>query len=137
MSEGALSPMRESSPAAIVPQKRPLENDHQPSVPSPLNTNLAQDDMPSRSSRAKKESLKKRESTKPISTPKAKLPLKNEPDLPEPYIYKFGAPKAADFEAPQLPTLNYVHSITTSDGSVIEFNEVPDQSVCPSGSLAT
>src|ERR1700710_17192 len=68
------SPKREATPSILppitsIPQKRALEDDHQPAVSSPLNPDFKpskpQDDAPlarERASRAKKESLKKRES---------------------------------------------------------------------------
>ena len=60
----AQPPLRASTP--LIPAKRALEDDHTPSIPSPLNPDAAARPRPARAQareqREKKDSLKKRES---------------------------------------------------------------------------
>ena len=80
----AESPPR-GSPPANIPLKRPHEDEHAPSISSPLNPN-AVSRAPQREQRTKKESLKKREATAPSATPTSggskigKKPIKSESD---------------------------------------------------------
>ncbi|KAI9731103.1 MAG: hypothetical protein M1818_007961 [Claussenomyces sp. TS43310] len=122
------SPRRELTPA--LPQKRVLEDDHQPAVSSPLNPSF-KDEPAARVARAKKESLKKREakggSHAPESsraTPDPKSPRKEKTTL-APMRYKLPPPKLSDFEAPRSPVFTPHHTITTPDGT-IEFNETSE-----------
>lgn len=131
---------RSTSPIASVPQKRALEDDHQPSIPSPLNPEFPRqrDDAPAardRAARAKKESFKKRESkgpngaTESRATPDPKSPSKqrlSESHL-APMRYKLAIPKIADFSVPQGPTFIPHHTIDGPDGQRIEFQEAQDQ----------
>lgn len=147
MSTGEASPSPEatppgSNPISVLPQKRALEDDHQPAVSSPLNPDFkSKDDAPlarERASRAKKESLKKRESkagsiapdTSARATPDPKASTskskKNENDL-APIRYKLPPPKSTDFEAPRGPIFIPAHTKTTPDGTQIQFNETTDQ----------
>jgi COMPASS component BRE2 len=145
MSAGDASPQREATPTSnpiSLPQKRALEDDHQPAVSSPLNPDFKakQDEAPlarERASRAKKETLKKRESKAGSSapdisaraTPDPKGPSKKQKksDAPAPIRYKLPPPKITDFEAPRGPIFTPSHTKTNSDGSEIQFNETTDQ----------
>lgn len=131
---------RSTSPIASVPQKRALEDDHQPSIPSPLNPEFPRqrDDAPAardRAARAKKESFKKRESkgpngaTESRATPDPKSPSKQRPSESHlaPMRYKLAIPKIADFSVPQGPTFIPHHTIDGPDGQRIEFQEAQDQ----------
>jgi COMPASS component BRE2 len=149
MSTDENAPKREPTPTipipmASLPQKRVLEDDYQPAVSSPLNPDFKapkQDEAPlarERASRAKKESLKKRESKggslapdtsaratpDPKSTPKKH---KRNASAPAPMRYKLPPPKSTDFEAPRGPIFVPSHTKTTADGSEIQFNETTDQ----------
>ncbi|KAK0112166.1 hypothetical protein ONS96_001424 [Cadophora gregata f. sp. sojae] len=146
MSAGEASPHREatpttSTPISSIPQKRALEDDHQPAISSPLNPDFKsklQDDAPlarERASRAKKESLKKRESkagslapdssARATPDPKSAKSKKSEPDL-APIRYKLPPPKSTDFEAPRGPVFIPADTRTAPDGSEIQFNETTD-----------
>lgn len=165
MSTGAPSPQREFTPnqtpilppgtatailpgavpASSIPPKRALEDDHQPAVSSPLNPDFRpskpQDDAPlarERASRAKKESLKKRESkggafateSSSRSTPDPKAPStkhKRKESALAPIRYKLASPKAEDFEPPKGPIFVQAHKKTAPDGTVIQFNETAEQ----------
>jgi COMPASS component BRE2 len=155
MSSGAPSPQPESTPsyppilpgttpASSIPQKRALEDDHQPAVSSPLNPDFKpskpSDDAPlarERASRAKKESLKKRESKGPLasessarSTPDPKGPTtknKKKGSAPAPMRYKLPPPKTTDFEAPRGPIFIEAHEKIAPDGSTIAFRETTEQ----------
>lgn len=130
---------RSISPIASVPQKRALEDDHQPSIPSPLNPEFPRqrDDAPAardRAARAKKESFKKRESKGPTitesrATPDPKSPSKQRPSEQHlaPMRYKLATPKISDFNVPQGPTFVPHHTIDGPDGQKIEFQEATDQ----------
>lgn len=120
------SPKRELTPAT----KRVLEDDHQPSVSSPLNPDYAKD-VPmarERASRAKKESLKKRESTRgPTAgegrnTPDPKSKKKKDKYL-APQRFKLPPPRPEDFEAPQGPIFTPHHK--SQNG--LEYYELSDQ----------
>jgi COMPASS component BRE2 len=134
------------NPVSTLPQKRALEDDHQPAVSSPLNPDFKpsklQDDAPlarERASRAKKESLKKRESkggslapdTSARATPDPKASTSNKRNrrgsIPTPIRYKLPPPKSTDFEAPRGPILIPSHTKTAPDGTKIQFNETTDQ----------
>ncbi|KAH6716181.1 hypothetical protein DL95DRAFT_393468 [Leptodontidium sp. 2 PMI_412] len=146
MSAGEPSPQREatptsSTPISSIPQKRALEDDHQPAVSSPLNPDFKskpQDDAPlarERASRAKKESLKKRESkagslapdssARATPDPKSSKSKKTEPDL-APIRYKLPPPRSTDFEVPRGPVFIPADTRTAPDGSEIQFNETTD-----------
>lgn len=145
-----------SFPATSIPQKRVLEDDHQPAISSPLNPDfkpkiedapLAKDvplakDAPlakERASRAKKESLKKRESkggslapdsTSARATPDPKtVSHKNKKRKEElaPTRYQLPPPRPSDFEVPRGPIFIPAHTKTLQDGTVIQFNETSDQ----------
>jgi COMPASS component BRE2 len=145
------SPQRESTPSkstpiSSLPQKRALEDDHQPAISSPLNPDFKpskpQDEAPlarERASRAKKESLKKRESkggslapdtsARGTPDPKASQPHKHKRNssIPTPIRYKLPPPKTSDFEAPRGPIFIPSHTKTAPDDSEIQFNETTDQ----------
>lgn len=151
MSTDEDSPKREATPTIptpmlSLPPKRALEDDHQPTVSSPLNPDFKsskQDEPPfarERVSRAKKESLKKRESkggslapdTSARATPDLKsIPKKQkkENNVLAPMRYKLPPPKVTDFEAPRGPIFVPSHTKQAPDGSEIQFNETTDQYV--------
>jgi COMPASS component BRE2 len=143
------SPARELTPS-MIPQKRVAEEDHQPSVSSPLNpevTRFLKDDTPlakERIARSKKESLKKRESkggslaaesnARATPDPKAKATNKQKngtgtstPIVLGPQMYKLPLPKPADFEPPRGATLIPARTFTGLDGSEIQFYTISDQ----------
>lgn len=142
MSTDGASPKRESTPLATpissIPQKRALEDDHQPAISSPLNPDFKPkvEDAPlvrERAARAKKESLKKREakggSSAPDTaraTPDPKSSKKYDNVL-APTRYSVPAPKLSDFDAPRGAILVPSHTIKSPDGSEIQFNETTDQ----------
>lgn len=147
MSTEEPSPQSEPTPLApnpigTIPQKRALEDDHQPAVSSPLNPDFkVSADAPlarERASRAKKESLKKRESKSgPIAqdasaraTPDPKAsPHKNRRRSSDaaPLRYKLPPPRITDFEAPRGPIFISSHTKISPDGKEIQFNETSDQ----------
>ena len=143
------SPQREltpstSTPIPSIPQKRALEDDHHPTVSSPLNPDFkaskAQDDAPlarERASRAKKESLKKRESKGGVAiessaraTPDPKASThkhKKDREALAPLRFPLPPPKPADFEAPRGPIFTPTDSKVAPDGTEIQFEETSDQ----------
>jgi hypothetical protein len=151
MSTGEKSPKRELTPTipttlASIPQKRVLEDDHQPAVSSPLNPDFkapkpedVSHTRDGRVSRPKKESLKKRESkagshapdssARATPDPKSNIPQKQKrrTSIPAPIRYKLPPPKATDFESPRGPVFIAAHTKTAPDGSEIHFNETTDQ----------
>lgn len=145
MSAEGSSPKREPTPSApisSIPQKRALDDDHQPAVSSPLNPDFkpkTENDAPlarERASRAKKESLKKRESKAGSSAPESNgrstpdpysKKIKKEDNIISPMRYKLAPPRIADFEPPRGGTFVPDHTKVAPDGSLIQFNEVQDQ----------
>jgi COMPASS component BRE2 len=150
MSTEGQSPQRELTPSIPVPPpsippKRALDDDHQPAVSSPLNPDFKssklQDDAPlarERASRAKKESLKKRESKggslapEPSARPTPDLKAsttskhKRNASTAAPLRYKLPPPKTTDFEAPRGPIFTPHHTIISPDGLQIQFHETSD-----------
>jgi COMPASS component BRE2 len=143
------SPKRESTPTSVplssIPQKRALDEGHSPAVPSPLNPevklssdSLAPDDATQasrfKSSRTKKESLKKRESkganvggesARATPDPKtSKTPVQSESS---PLRYKLAPPKPSDFDLPRGPVMTSHHEVSVPNGDTIEFFETSDQ----------
>lgn len=129
---------RSISPVASLPQKRPLEDDHQPSAPSPLNPDFPRhrDDAPSRdrAARAKKESFKKRDAKGPSATESRATPDPKSPSKQKlvqshlaPIRYKLATPKITDFDVPQGPTFVPHHTIDGPDRNNIVFQEATDQ----------
>lgn len=128
-----------------IPQKRVLDDDHQPAVSSPLNPDFKPartDDAPlarERASRAKKESLKKRESkggsfapdySSARATPDPKpspQKKKNQKDALAPMRYSLPPPRTADFEVPRGPIFVPFEVKTAPDGTKIQFNATEDQ----------
>ncbi len=151
MSGDEPSPKREATPSASspitsIPQKRALDDDHQPAVSSPLNPDFKapklQDDTPlarERTSRAKKESLKKRESkagshapdsnTRATPDPKATSKPRSKGAALAPIRYKLPPPKITDFDTPRGPVFTPSHIKTGPDGAEIQFHETSDQYV--------
>ncbi|TVY34315.1 Set1 complex component [Lachnellula subtilissima] len=150
MSTGEQTPKREATPSTAVPisaipPKRAPDDDHQPTVSSPLNPDFKPsrppDDAPlarERASRAKKESLKKRESkggshaseTGGRATPDPKASTshkhKRKGSPPAPIRYKLPPPKSTDFEAPRGPVFIPAHTKKAPDGAEIQFQETTD-----------
>jgi len=138
---------REPTPsvsATSIPQKRVLEDDHQPTVSSPLNPDFKPkiEDAPlakERASRAKKESLKKRESkggslapdtASARATPDPRAvshKKKKQKEELAPTRYQLPPPRPSDFEVPRGPIFTPAHTKTLQDGTVIQFNETSDQ----------
>ena len=92
---------RPGTPSATIPLKRNFDDEHAPSVSSPLNPNAPAAQQPkARQQREKKETLKKRESVSAgRSTPEAaskKRKLEDErPGAPSPIRYNHELPKQA------------------------------------------
>jgi len=138
---------REPTPsfsATSIPQKRVLEDDHQPAVSSPLNPDFKPkvEEAPlakERASRAKKESLKKRESkggslapdtssARATPDPRTVSHKKKKPkEELAPTRYQLPPPRPSDFEVPRGPIFIPAHTKTLPDGTVIQFNETSDQ----------
>lgn len=141
------SPKREPTPTSIplssIPQKRALDEGHSPAIPSPLNPEVKSlSDLPSddavqatrfKSSRAKKDTLKKRESkganhggdsARATPDPKSKPPVQSEQS---PLRYKLAPPKPSDFELPRGPVMTFHHEVSGPNGEAIEFFETSDQ----------
>jgi len=139
------SPKRESTPSVpTIMSSLPQLDGHQPTVSSPLNPDFKPskiDEAPlarERASRAKKESLKKRESKgnslAPDASARATPDPKSNPQkhkrrgsIPAPIRYKLPPPKITDFEAPRGPIFVASHTKIAPDGSEIQFNETTDQ----------
>lgn len=148
--KGELTPS--STPMASIPQKRALEEDHTPSVSSPLNPEprppAATDAKPSKPQsaedappattrdkpvRAKKESLKKRESkglgpeaASGRATPDPRV-KEGPPSTSSPLRYKLAPPKPSDFERPKGPLFTPHHQTLGLDGKPIQFYETSEQ----------
>ncbi|KAI0011620.1 hypothetical protein F4779DRAFT_192309 [Xylariaceae sp. FL0662B] len=133
-------------PISSLPQKRALEDDHAPPVSSPLNPKPTPDVKLSKTqshddisamarekpSRAKKESLKKRESkaghgadsSRATPDPKAKDLLSH--NEYSPLRYKLAPPKPSDFEPARGPVFAPHHEVPAPDGSTIQFHETSE-----------
>ncbi|KAH8667507.1 hypothetical protein BGZ60DRAFT_470317 [Tricladium varicosporioides] len=133
-----------STPISSIPPNRALEADHQPTVSSPLNPDVKrekQEEAPvarERAARAKKESLKKRESkggslapetnSRATPDPKSNSSFKNKKKENAPALirYKLPPPKITDFEAPRGPIFLEAHTKIGPDGTEIQFNETSE-----------
>lgn len=92
-----------------------------------------------RAARAKKESLKKRESkggslapesnSRATPDPKSSSSFKNKKKENAPALirYKLPPPKTTDFEAPRGPIFLEAHTKVAPDGTEIQFNETSEQ----------
>src|SRR2546421_1136684 len=127
------SPKPEHVHAPTIPQKRTLDDEHTPTVSSPLNpdfpssskTSRTQDKPGSgRTTREKKESLKKREAKGSSSvadsrrTPERSVGGKHgstefSQSSLAPLRYKLPSPKITDFEAPGGPQMTFHHAKTS------------------------
>lgn len=134
-------------PSSAFAQKRTLEDDHQPAISSPLNPEFkvqktgdeTSGGIRERASRAKKESLKKRESKAGSLAPEGNARATTDPrasaankkkaaiNCITPLRYKIPPPKLPDFEAPRGPTLIPSHTKVAPDGVKIQFHETTDQ----------
>ncbi|KAI9792376.1 MAG: hypothetical protein M1835_007881 [Candelina submexicana] len=138
------SPRRSATPS--IPQKRTLEDEHVPAVPSPLNPDVSatrsragRERAPAREQREKKESLKKRESKGPstagnsgrggtpdgISSKRKTKGASAAATTLAPLRYNLPAPKATEFSAPRGPTFTH-HSTKTDCGQETEIYETSD-----------
>jgi COMPASS component BRE2 len=144
------TPRREATPPgwtthSSLPQKRAIEDDHSPAVSSPLNPEVkptkVQVQVPeeapgmSREKRAKKESLKKRESKgavgwadgpRDVADPKHHRGILPSEVSPHRYI---SVPKPSHFEPARGPVFTSHHDVPGPDGTTIEFMETSDQYV--------
>lgn len=138
------APKRESTPTgslSSIPHKRPLEEGHSPAVSSPLNAEVkpfepqqppedaSQPNRP-KPSRAKKDTLKKREALAGdghFAAPDPKSSREPEQSDSGPLRYKLAPPKTSDFELPRGPILTPHHEVAASDGRRIEFFETSEQ----------
>jgi COMPASS component BRE2 len=100
---------RGSTPSAVVPLRRPLEEDHAPAVSSPLNPNpdaAARSSRPARppprEQREKRETLKKREASANArgNTPNPKS-KQNGVSTPSPMRFSIPEPKVSDYDPPK------------------------------------
>lgn len=144
MASDVESPKREATPTASlssIPQKRAIDEDHSPAVPSPLNpenkpSDSQQPEDASQSNRqkparTKKDTFKKREARngdRASATPDPKAASK-EPIQSEngPLRYKLAPPKQSDLNLPRGPVMTSHHQVTTQDGQTVEFFETSDQ----------
>lgn len=145
MASEAEIPKREPTPTSSlssIPQKRALEEDHVPAVPSPLNpdvkppgkTQTNEEMAPvtrDKPARVKKETLKKRESKGAFggdSSRETPDPKHRDPPLNEssPLRFKLAPPKPSDFEPPRGPVFTQHHEVEGPDGN-IEFFETSEQ----------
>ncbi|KAI1813708.1 hypothetical protein GGS20DRAFT_577372 [Poronia punctata] len=137
-------------PQSGLPQKRALEDDHAPSVSSPLNPNpeaklvktQSQDDSAlattrDKPARNKKETLKKRESkagaggggvggdnsSRATPDPKMKEPFINDSS---PLRFKLAPPRLTDFEPARGPVFTHYYDVPAPDGSKIQFYETSE-----------
>lgn len=137
------SPKHEPTPVgplSSIPTKRAFEDDHSPAVPSPLNPDgraneqhVLDEASASRvkSSRAKKDSFKKRESKGGESgraTPDPK-PVTREPREGDsgPLRYTLPPPKESDFELPRGAVLTLHHGVVGANGEETNFFETSDK----------
>ncbi|KAI1161756.1 hypothetical protein F5B18DRAFT_424227 [Nemania serpens] len=134
--------------APMIPQKRVLEDDHAPSISSPLNPNPSlqpHDDSAvmgrDKPSRAKKESLKKRESKaggggaggasggggadSSRASPDPKI-RDRVPSEFSPLRFKLAPPKPSDFDPARGPIFTHHHDIPVPDGSILQFFETSE-----------
>lgn len=136
---------RGSTPSAVAPLRRPLEEDHAPAVSSPLNPNpdAAARSRPARppprEQREKRETLKKREASASArgNTPNPKS-KQNGLSTPSPMRYSVPEPKVADYEVPKdgIFASHEPNPIFTPDGQT-ELKKPVDQLVplyCPAAS---
>src|SRR4051794_38132065 len=143
------SPKPEHVYTPAIPQKRALDDEHTPTVSSPLNpdftssskTSRTQDKSGSnRATREKKESLKKRES----KGGSAAVDLRRTPERSvggklisptteshqsslAPLRYKLPSPKVTDFDAPGGPQMTFHHTKKPVEGTQIDFYEATEQ----------
>lgn len=122
-----------STPTVIPPERRPLEVDHAPAIPSPLNPAAAKAPkapVREREQREKKESLKKREASGNSrgSTPDVKGKKGKGPVVPSPMRYSIPEPKTHDYDPPKDPILTSHEPLPflTPDGRV-ELKKPIDQ----------
>jgi len=145
-------PQREQAPsgAAIppsIPQKRAVDDDHNPLVSSLLNPDTkpvqrvqlqAPDEAQttvSREKRAKKDSLKKRESKGAApglsessrATPDPKAQREIPPEEMAPLRYKLAPPKPSDFEQARGPVFTSHNEVQDPEGKTIAFLETSEQ----------
>lgn len=143
MSSDTEAPKREPTPGTTIssiPQKRALDDDHSPAVPSPLNPDVGRsaetqliDEPPqpnrSKPARTKKETFKKREAKGGDSgraTPDPKAAKEPVQSASGPLRYKLAPPKPTDFDLPRGPVLSLHHEIESCDGEPVEFFETSD-----------
>ncbi|KAI9681539.1 MAG: hypothetical protein M1817_002824 [Caeruleum heppii] len=142
----------EDVPSTTLPKKRPLEEDHAPSVPSPLNPDTPSTTTKAKPSnskapihrepREKKETLKKREAkgTTPSAptdnaraTPEkltnshgpSKQAKATQPTAMAPLRYKLAPPRPSDFDLPRGPVLT-PHHCKLRLGCQIQFYETSE-----------
>ncbi|GAP82752.1 putative SPRY domain-containing protein [Rosellinia necatrix] len=159
-------PKRQITPIPVpvlpstIPQKRVLEDDHAPSIPSPLNPNQnlniqSYDDSNTiardKPTRAKKESVKKRESKAGVgigvgsaalngaggggsgggsidssrATPDPKFGERI-PSESSPLRFKLAPPKPSDFDPARGPIFTHHHDVPTPDSSILPFFETSE-----------
>ena len=126
------SPDRRSTTPSVIPQKRAVEDEHVPAVPSPLNPNPGKPKAaPVREQREKKESLKKREAKggpdSRSGTPDPRAPPERRLSDTGPLRYKLAPPKPSDFDLPRSPITTLHHEVAVGDGAAIEFFETSEQ----------
>ncbi|RYC56265.1 hypothetical protein CHU98_g9944, partial [Xylaria longipes] len=141
-------------PISALPQKRVLEDDHAPPIPSPLNPNQnpntnpqSHDDLATmardKPARTKKDTLKKRESKAGggtgagagaaggggIDSSRATPDPKTKEPVPSefsPLRYKLAPPKPADFDPARGPIFTHHHEVPAPDGSLVQFYETSE-----------
>jgi COMPASS component BRE2 len=133
MADGQSHPAALASPLSAIPPARRPEEDHTPTVSSPLNpARPAKPPAPAREQREKKESLKKRESTAAGrgNTPdaKSKAKAKAVSSVPSPMRFSIAEPKHTDYDPPKdiIFASHDPNPIYTPDGQA-ELKKPTDQ----------
>jgi COMPASS component BRE2 len=131
MAEGQSPPAALASPLSAIPPARRPEEDHIPTVSSPLNpARPPKPPAPAREQREKKESLKKRESAAagPAKTPDAKSKAKAVSAVPSPMRFSIAEPKHTDYDPPKdiMFASHDPNPIYTPDGQA-ELKKPTDQ----------
>ncbi|KKY16072.1 putative ash2-trithorax family protein [Diplodia seriata] len=122
----AQPPSRGTTPGLTAGIKRPLDEDHVPAVPSPLNPDPAARPRPAkapqREQREKRDSLKKREAQASSRGNTPDIKVKNKlASAPAPlnYIVETENLKPQDFEAPKPPAfISHEPPLLTPDGQL-------------------
>jgi len=124
-------PRSRGSTPSVLGVKRTLEEDHAPTVPSPLNPDAASKSRPARpparEQREKKDSLKKRESAAGNTRTFTPATKQKGPTAPSPVRYGF-KPQTSHYDPPKEPSFatHEPHAFYTPNGGA-ELKKPIDQ----------